>query len=404
MGNGKWQIRHMIWDWNGTLLDDAKACAAAVDTLMDRRGMLGETIDGYRGRVMFPVRDYYRKAGFDLEREDYGALCDEFGDAYGAAVLADLPEGHRHAGLPPTGIHHDAVQVLTEAGRLGVTHAIVSASEFGALRQQVETFGLSAFFQELVGRDDNHAGTKTHLVQAWVERCGYRRDQILYIGDTEHDCEAALASGIRVALVSDGHVEVSRLLPCRVPVFPNRHALWQSVAPLTDRPVFRTLRFETPIGEMGVTTDNLGVVHVDLPDQTEWNPPAGCLAGEPNECTIQARNALLSWFEHPDLLPGPALSILGTAFQREVWGAVSGIRTGETTSYGALALQIGRPGAARAVAQALRANPVPILIPCHRVLGSDGTPTGFMGKRKNPLQQRLLDLEKHAATCTRVDG
>jgi phosphoglycolate phosphatase len=384
-------IRHIIWDWNGTLLDDAKACASAVDVLMRRRGMAGETLEGYRTRVKFPVRAYYLRAGFDLDKEDYDFLCDEFGIAYEEAISGFVPgEG----GQPrPFGIHDDVRDVLSSFSALGVTHSIVSAAEEATLRMQVGQYGLQEHFIRVAGRDDNHGGTKTHLVEEWVKKCSFPPDQILYIGDTEHDCEAATASGIRVALVSDGHVDEKRLRDCLVPVYSNRRSLLDDVAPMTGLPIFRRMRFMTPIGEMGIVTDNLGVFHVDLPDAEPWPIPAGCREEAPDGKTRDARDALLRWFQNPSVKPQAALSILGTPFQREAWAAVGQLAPGGTASYGALALLMGRPGAARAVARALRGNPVPVFIPCHRVIGSDGTPTGYMGKRKNPLQDRLLAIE-----------
>ena len=69
----------------------------------------------------------------------------------------------------------------------------------------------------------------------------------------------------------------------------------------------------------------------------------------------------------------------GTAFQRKVWGALRAIPAGQTRSYGALAAEIGAPSAVRAVGLANGANPTPIAIPCHRVIGADGSLTGFGG-------------------------
>jgi len=81
----------------------------------------------------------------------------------------------------------------------------------------------------------------------------------------------------------------------------------------------------------------------------------------------------------------------GTAFQRDVWQALLAIPHGATTSYGELARRVGRPGAARAVGQAVGSNPVPVLIPCHRVLASDGTLGGFGGGL--PMKKTLLRQE-----------
>ena len=81
-----------------------------------------------------------------------------------------------------------------------------------------------------------------------------------------------------------------------------------------------------------------------------------------------------------------------TAFQREVWEAARQIPYGETRSYGWIARKIDKPSAARAVGQALGKNPLPIIIPCHRVLKSDGSLGGFGGGLE--MKKRLLKLEK----------
>lgn len=82
-----------------------------------------------------------------------------------------------------------------------------------------------------------------------------------------------------------------------------------------------------------------------------------------------------------------------TAFQKLVWGKVRSIPYGETRSYGWVAREIGRPGASRAVGQALRHNPLPLIIPCHRVLSRDGQLVGFGGREGVELKKRLLQLE-----------
>lgn len=85
----------------------------------------------------------------------------------------------------------------------------------------------------------------------------------------------------------------------------------------------------------------------------------------------------------------------GTAFQHSVWDALCAIPAGETVSYGELARRIGRPSASRAVGAANGANPLPIVVPCHRVIGSDGTLTGFGGGL--PAKRWLLEHERRFA-------
>jgi methylated-DNA-[protein]-cysteine S-methyltransferase len=86
------------------------------------------------------------------------------------------------------------------------------------------------------------------------------------------------------------------------------------------------------------------------------------------------------------------LSPSGTPFQQRVWQALLEIPYGETTSYGELARRIDRPAASRAVGLANGSNPLPIVIPCHRVIGSNGSLTGYGGGL--PIKGRLLELER----------
>ncbi len=85
----------------------------------------------------------------------------------------------------------------------------------------------------------------------------------------------------------------------------------------------------------------------------------------------------------------------GTPFQRAVWAALQTIPYGATITYGELARRIGKPNAVRAVGAANGQNPLPIVIPCHRVIGRDGSLTGYGGGL--PIKRALLDLERQTA-------
>lgn len=94
----------------------------------------------------------------------------------------------------------------------------------------------------------------------------------------------------------------------------------------------------------------------------------------------------LKWFNIP-------VSLHGTAFQLSVWKALQTIPYGETTSYGTIAKKIGKPNASRAVGAANGQNPVSIIVPCHRVIGSTGKLVGYGGGL--PIKTALLVLEQH---------
>lgn len=88
------------------------------------------------------------------------------------------------------------------------------------------------------------------------------------------------------------------------------------------------------------------------------------------------------------------LDVVGTAFQKMAWEVVRTVPWGETCSYTWVAHNIGFPRAARAVGQAMRANPVPFIVPCHRVIGRDGRLSGYGGKEGVGLKRKLLEMER----------
>lgn len=112
----------------------------------------------------------------------------------------------------------------------------------------------------------------------------------------------------------------------------------------------------------------------------------------PSELLLQAVSELREYFagrrKEFDIPLGPA----GTEFQKKVWCALREISYGETCSYGEIARAVGSPRAARAVGLANHKNPIPILIPCHRVIGSDGSLVGYGGGLD--MKKFLLELEQ----------
>ena len=109
----------------------------------------------------------------------------------------------------------------------------------------------------------------------------------------------------------------------------------------------------------------------------------------------EAKSQLLEYFAGQRTDFDFSMEMVGTDFQKSVWRELLAIPYGATTTYGALAKRIGRPRASRAVGAANGANPLSIVVPCHRVIGSTGGLTGFGGGVET--KQYLLDLEKRTA-------
>ena len=139
----------------------------------------------------------------------------------------------------------------------------------------------------------------------------------------------------------------------------------------------------SPVGGLLLAQEGDALIRIDWTDQAPLPPSTPLL-----RCAVQQLNAYfagqLTQFDLP-------LSPEGTAFQRAVWAQLCQIPYGQTCTYGEIAARMGRPRAARAVGMANHRNPLPILIPCHRVIGASGELTGYAGGLEK--KQTLLALE-----------
>jgi|SRR5215831_16442754 len=160
--------------------------------------------------------------------------------------------------------------------------------------------------------------------------------------------------------------------------------------------------FETAIGVCGVAWSKQSVTRVQLPEgsrsATEFRLRARSASGGTGvpPVTVRSAIALLERYfagEKVDL-SGVALDLSGVAsFHRKIYDGARALAWGETATYGELARQAGFPGAARAVGRAMGSNPVPIIIPCHRVLAAGGKIGGFSAHGGTITKARLLSLE-----------
>lgn len=143
---------------------------------------------------------------------------------------------------------------------------------------------------------------------------------------------------------------------------------------------------ETPIGTLWLEADDTGLCAV------EFRGPSGAHSDDPLLAATEAQ--LHAYFAGELTRFDIPLSARGTEFQRRVWDAVAEVPYASTTTYSALAAAVGRPSACRAVGAANGRNPLPVVIPCHRVIGATGALTGYGGGLER--KRALLDLEAPA--------
>lgn len=149
-----------------------------------------------------------------------------------------------------------------------------------------------------------------------------------------------------------------------------------------------TVFYESEIGKIGITENDGKITNVYITDN---NLPEDVQLCE-TPLLKEAERQLESYFSGKLKEFNLPLEPCGTAFMKQVWAALCEIPYGNTASYGDIAKKIGKPKAARAVGLANNRNPIPIIIPCHRVIGTDGSLTGYAGGLE--MKKKLLDLEK----------
>jgi methylated-DNA-[protein]-cysteine S-methyltransferase len=155
--------------------------------------------------------------------------------------------------------------------------------------------------------------------------------------------------------------------------------------------LFRSL-FESPFGTLNIAVDADGtLIELWLPNRKRRDVSPGPLPDAARSGMHAVQMQLREYFAGRRRAFDLPLQASGSPFERRVWARLREIPYGATTSYGAIAGEFGLINGARAVGRANGANPIPIVIPCHRVIGADGTLTGFGGGL--PLKQALLELE-----------
>jgi methylated-DNA-[protein]-cysteine S-methyltransferase len=154
---------------------------------------------------------------------------------------------------------------------------------------------------------------------------------------------------------------------------------------------------ESPIGTLLIAGDNDAVRRIDFPKKGRPGRPEPHWIESERGPVAEAVRQLREYFAGQRTRFDLPLAPEGTPFQRNVWRHLQDIPFGETISYGELARRIGSPKASRAVGGANHSNPLPIVIPCHRVIGSNGKLTGFGGGL--PTKEALLALEVKAASA-----
>jgi phosphoglycolate phosphatase len=189
---------HVIWDWNGTLLNDIGHAVTTVNRLLQKRNLPLLDENSYKENFHFPIRSYYECIGFDLQKESFEALCEEFVGHFMNGVL-DCP-------LVP-----GAFDLLKKVKSSGKLQSILSASDQENLNHMIEHFSLREHVDHVYGIADKFAASKLYRGEELLAVAKVDKKKTVLVGDTDHDLEVGNALGINVILLSHGHQNSQKL-------------------------------------------------------------------------------------------------------------------------------------------------------------------------------------------------
>lgn len=202
------KYRHIIWDFNGTLLNDTWLCVEILNTMLARRKRAAVTQDRYRDEFDFPVESYYRKIGFDFSIESYDTIADEFLRPYNSRLVECTLQG-------------GVIDTLNHIKACGIGQSVLSAYQHTLLESAINRLGITDYFAHIVGLDHVYADSKLVIGKRLIETLDINPAQVLLIGDTTHDHQVASHIGADCVLIAHGHHPRHRLTNATAIVFDN---------------------------------------------------------------------------------------------------------------------------------------------------------------------------------------
>jgi phosphoglycolate phosphatase len=188
----------IIWDYNGTLLNDLAIGVLSINQMLKQRNLPLLTTEKYREVFTFPVKDYYESVGFNFKKEDWDATAKEFIANYTAL-------------LPQSTIFPEAKELLSFFAENGKKQFILSAMEQNMLLDSTKSENITNYFTEISGIDNIYASSKIENGKSLIAKHQLLPKEVCLLGDTSHDYEVAKELGCDCILVAAGHQSIEKL-------------------------------------------------------------------------------------------------------------------------------------------------------------------------------------------------
>ena len=190
--------KHIIWDWNGTIINDAHLCLSVYNQMAIEYAIEPVEFDYYINNMNFPVINFYKDNSWDFDKIDFREVGKKFVEMYNAQ-------------LPKNPLHCDVLDTLNFLKTNGITNSVLSAHQDKLLKSDIEKFGLTKYFDIVDGMSDSYGNSKQELGKAHIKKIPHQKTDILMIGDTIHDKETADTMGVNCILIARGHNSKKRL-------------------------------------------------------------------------------------------------------------------------------------------------------------------------------------------------
>lgn len=200
------KYKYIIWDWNGTIFNDAAFCVKIMNGILAKRNLPLLTIETYKQVFDFPVKDYYQKLGFDFKKEPFEMVGTEFIEQYNTKHFS-------------CNLHKGTENLLIELNKNNYRQYVLSAREKTKLAEDLKQYNLDGLFIDIAGLNDHYANGKAEIGKKMMEKHNIEGENCLLVGDTTHDAEVADQLDIDCVLIANGHQSYEKLKQINVPVF-----------------------------------------------------------------------------------------------------------------------------------------------------------------------------------------
>ena len=195
-------LRHVVRDWNGTLVDDVKLCVDILNDILNCHGKNKISLSAYKNTFFFPVAKFYGSIGLPSSGPKYEELAEHYISQY-------------RSRFKECKLHHMALNIVEKLKKMGISQSVLSAGEQNDLEQFTSYYGINNWISHIDGANNIEAKGKRDRVGKHFSKLNLNANEVLFVGDTLHDLEIARLVDCRALLFEHGHFDKERL--CKVP-------------------------------------------------------------------------------------------------------------------------------------------------------------------------------------------